>query len=159
MKQNPASLLAGSERSPIDGDSQLVKLLRARDWAMTPVGPPATWPPSLRTILRVLLSSRCAMWLGWGAELTFFCNEACLPLLGSRQAGALGSPARQVWGELWPQLAPGIERVVKQGQATADLELRLPLECGGQDSYQRLFCSPLPDESGAVSGVLCVAVE
>ena len=50
--------------------------LLAVDWAATGVGPPAGWPRSLTTAVRILLTSRFAMWMAWGADLTFFCNAA-----------------------------------------------------------------------------------
>ena len=40
------------------------------------------WPQSLKTIVRVMLDSRYAMWMLWGPELTFFCNDAYLPTVG-----------------------------------------------------------------------------
>jgi hypothetical protein len=30
----------------------------------------------LTTAVRILLTSRFAMWMAWGADLTFFCNAA-----------------------------------------------------------------------------------
>ncbi len=50
--------------------------LLAVDWAATGVGPLAGWPPSLVTVVRILLTSRFAMWMAWGPDLTFFCNDA-----------------------------------------------------------------------------------
>ena len=32
------------------------------------------WPQSLKTIARVMLDSRYAMWMLWGPDLTFFCG-------------------------------------------------------------------------------------
>ena len=58
------------------GSSQLAALMRAKDWSATPLGPADAWPHSLRTIVRILLTSRFAMWMGWGPELTFFYNDA-----------------------------------------------------------------------------------
>ena len=31
---------------------------------------------ALRTVVRILLTSRYAMWMGWGPELTFLYNDA-----------------------------------------------------------------------------------
>ena len=40
------------------------------------VGLPEAWPRSLTTAVRILLTSRFAMWMAWGEDLTFFCNAA-----------------------------------------------------------------------------------
>ncbi|HZP22929.1 MAG TPA: hypothetical protein VFB04_05750, partial [Terriglobales bacterium] len=53
------------------GGGELGSLVREFDWAHTPLGDPANWPQSLKTIVRVLLTSRFAMWMGWGPDLTF----------------------------------------------------------------------------------------
>src|SRR4051794_8253060 len=40
------------------------------DWAATPLGPPERWPQSLASVVRIMLTSRFSMWMGWGPELT-----------------------------------------------------------------------------------------
>ena len=61
--------------------------MRALDWSQTPVGPIEGWPQSLKTVVRIMLDSRYAMWMGWGPELTFFCNDAYLPTVGDKRRG------------------------------------------------------------------------
>ena len=58
------------------GGGEMSERTRAFDWSKTPLGPVAGWPQSLRTIVRIMLDSRYAMWLGWGPDLTFFYNDA-----------------------------------------------------------------------------------
>ena len=50
--------------------------LLAVDWEATPLGPLEDWPNSLQTAVRTVLASRFSMWMAWGPELTFFCNDA-----------------------------------------------------------------------------------
>ena len=38
---------------PFPGDSEMAALMRAFDWAATPIGPPELWPQSLRTSLSI----------------------------------------------------------------------------------------------------------
>ena len=46
------------------------------------------------------------MWIGWGPELTFLYNDAYAHMtLGAKHPWALGRPAREVWAEIWPQIA------------------------------------------------------
>ncbi len=40
--------------------------IRAVDWSKTPLGEPGQWPRSLKTIVRMMLDSRYAMWMLWG---------------------------------------------------------------------------------------------
>ncbi len=132
------------------------------DWADTPLGPPATWPQSLRSIVHVVLTSRFSMWMAWGPELTFFCNEKYRhDTLGAKYPWALGRPAAEVWAEIWSDIGPRIETVLQTGVATWDESLLLLLERNGyrEETYHTFSYSPLSDENSDVSGLLCVVSE
>ena len=73
-------------------------LMAVYDWYASPLGPTGTWPQSLRTAVSIMLSSRYAMWMVWGPELTFFCNDAYRPTLGVKHSWALGSALRRSLG-------------------------------------------------------------
>ena len=45
-------------------------LMRGHDWAATPVGPPQGWPQTLKTTVRLMLTSRHPMFIWWGEALT-----------------------------------------------------------------------------------------
>jgi PAS domain S-box-containing protein len=132
------------------------------NWTTTPLGDPVLWPQSLRTAVSILLSSRFPMWMAWGPELTFFCNDAYRrDTLGSKYPWALGRPASEVWAEIWGDIGPRIESVLATGQATWDEALLLFLERSGytEESYHTFSYSPLRDDSGARVGMLCVVSE
>jgi hypothetical protein len=132
------------------------------DWAATPLGPIEAWPHALLGVIRVLLTSRFAMWMAWGPELTFLCNDAYRrDTLGQKYPWALGQPARDVWAEIWPEIAPRIETVLSTGQATWDEALMLVLERSGypEETYHTFSYSPLAGDDGAIQGMLCVVSE
>lgn len=136
--------------------------LLAVDWSTTPLGPPETWSRSLATIVPVLVSSRFSMWMAWGPELTFFCNEAYRrDTLGKKYPWALGRPAREVWAEIWTDIGPRIETVLRTGVSTWDDSLLLFLERSGyvEETYHTFSYSPLTDDNDAISGMLCVVSE
>ena len=137
-------------------------LMRQLDWSATPLGPPETWSQSLRTIVRVLLTSRYAMWMGWGPQLTFMYNDAYAAMtLGAKHPWALGRPSSEVWSEIWPEIGPRIEKVLTTGEATWDSSLLLFLERNGypEETYHTFSYSPLSDDDGSVQGHLCVVTE
>ena len=69
-------------------------LVKAFNWASTPLGDSSAWPDCLKTIVRMLLSSKFAMWMAWGPELTFIYNDAYhRSTLAQRHPWALGKPA------------------------------------------------------------------
>ena len=132
------------------------------DWAATPLGPVDAWSNALSTVVRVLLTSRFAMWMAWGPELTFLCNGAYRrDTLGQKYPWALGRPAREVWAEIWPEIGPRIQTVLSTGQATWDEALMLILERSGypEETYHTFSYSPLADDDGAIAGMLCVVSE
>ena len=67
--------------------------MRAFDWTKTPLGAPDRWPQSLKTVVRIMLDSRYAMWMLWGPDLTFFCNDAYLPTVGTSDGQLLAPSA------------------------------------------------------------------
>src|ERR1700761_5723115 len=89
------------------GSGEMVRRTREFDWSKTPVGPVAEWPQSLKIAVRIMLGSRYAMWLGWGAEFTFFYNDAYARMtLGPKHPWALGRPAREGWWGGWGGTGP-----------------------------------------------------
>jgi len=135
--------------------------MREKDWSATPLGPPEDWPQSLKTVIRIMLSSRYAMWMAWGPDLTFFCNDAYRPTLGVKAGWALGVTARKVWAEIWKDIGPRIDHVLATGEATWDEGLLLFLERSGypEETYHTFSYSPVPDDDGAIAGMLCVVTE
>ncbi len=144
------------------GGGEVARDLLAVDWEATPLGAPDAWPSSLQTMVRVILTSRFSMWMAWGPELTFFCNDAYRrDTLGKKYPWALGKPASAVWEEIWPEIGPRIETVIATGRATWDEDLLLFLERSGyqEETYHTFSYSALPDENGRTAGMLCVVSE
>ncbi|MCC6830935.1 MAG: response regulator, partial [Thermoleophilia bacterium] len=140
----------------------MASVIARHDWGATSLGPMDTWSGELRSLLRVLLTSRFSMWLGWGPDLAFFYNDAYRrDTLGMKHPWALGRPAREVWAEAWDELSPRIDHVMAEGLATWDEALELRLERGGypEETYHTFSYSPIPADDGSVQGLLCVVTE
>jgi PAS domain S-box-containing protein len=101
------------------------------------------------------------MWMLWGPELTFLCNDAYRPTLGVKDAWALGKRSDKVWEEIWADIGPRIDRVLRTGESTWDEALLLFLERSGfrEETYHTFSYSPLADDDGAIVGMLCVVTE
>jgi signal transduction histidine kinase len=143
------------------GGGEAGERLRAFDWSSTPLGDPRCWPQSLKTIVRVMLDSRYAMWMLWGPELTFFCNDAYLPTVGIKRDWVLGARSDRVWEEIWPDIGPRIRQVLTRGEATWDEALQLFLERSGfpEETYHTFSYSPVYDDDSHIAGMLCVVTE
>jgi hypothetical protein len=57
-----------------------------------------------------MLDSRCALWMLWGPQLTFLCNDAYLPTVGIKRDWVLGARSDLVWEEICPDIGPRIQQ-------------------------------------------------
>jgi signal transduction histidine kinase len=146
----------------VHGGGVLSRLVRDFDWSKTPLGPIEDWPQSLKMAVRILLTSRFPMWMSWGPELTFLYNDAYARMtLGKKHPWALGRPSWEVWKEIWDDIGPRIEGVLRTGEPTWDDALMLFLERSGyrEETYHTFSYSPLSNEEGKIAGHLCVVTE
>jgi hypothetical protein len=64
------------------GGGEMGALTRVYDWTKTPLGAPIGWPQSLKTAVRLLLTSQHPMFIWWGPELIQFFNDAYRQTMG-----------------------------------------------------------------------------
>ena len=141
--------------------SEMGQAIQDFDWASTSLGPIADWPEGLRLAVAVCLSSRFPMLVTWGPDLIKIYNDGYRPMLGKhKHPGALGSPARKVWPEIWEHIGPLFESVMTTGVPTLETNQELVLERNGypEECFFTFSFSPLFDR-GEIGGVLCVASE
>ena len=142
----------------LKGGGQMGALMRAHDWSATPLGPCDSWPPTLKTVLRLLLTSNHPMSVFWGPGLIQFYNDAYSEVIGpERHPNILGCPGRENWAEIWHIIGPDIEQLMAGGDATWYEDRLVPLTRNGskQDAWWTYGYSPVEDESG-VQGVLVI---
>jgi PAS domain S-box-containing protein len=139
------------------GDSELSALMRARDWTHSPLGPPAHWPESLKTCVRIVLTSRQAMFVWWGDQLINMYNDAYKAIVGGKHPEALGQPASVVWREIWDQVGPRAETAMRRNEGTYDEALLLIMERYGypEETYYTFSYSPVPNDQGGTGGIIC----
>jgi PAS domain S-box-containing protein len=145
----------------LSGGGELGRLIRAKDWSTTPLGPPETWPQSLRTSVSTCLNCSFPLLIWWGPQLVKIYNDAYADILAEKHPRALGSPGREVWPEIWDTIGPMLSRVMEAGEAFPAKDLRLDLHRKGypEECYFSFSYSPIRDESGRVAGVFCPVIE
>ena len=140
------------------GGGEMGALMRAYDWSASPLGPPETWPQSLRTAVRILLNTNHPMFIWWGEGLIQFYNDAYSQTMGpERHPSALGQGGRECWAEIWDIVGPQIEQVMSGGGATWHENQLIPVTRHGrlEQVYWTYGYSPI-DEDNGVGGVLVV---
>src|SRR5262249_15958893 len=96
----------GTTTSFLTGGGELGALIRGFDLPSASLGPPANWPQSLRTAVRIMMNSLQPIWIGWGEKFIYLYNDAYKSIIGGRHPSALGRPAAEVWPETWSQIGP-----------------------------------------------------
>jgi PAS domain S-box-containing protein len=140
------------------GGGEMGALIRAHDWRNTVLGAPEGWPSTLKTTIRLILSSKHPMFIWWGDDLIQFYNDAYRQTLGpERHPSALGQPGRVCWEEAWDLIGHDIERVMAGDGMVWHEDRLVPLTRFGerQDVWWTYGYSPLEDESG-IRGVLAI---
>ncbi len=135
--------------------------IRSFDWSKTPLGPIDRWPQSLKTAVRIMLTSRQPFWLGWGPTLIKLYNDAYKSIVGGKHPAALGQPASVVWREIWPEIGPMLETAMKGVEGTYVEEQLLIMERNGyaEETYYTFSYSPIPDDDGRAGGIICANTE
>jgi len=134
-------------------------LTATQNWSATPVGAPATWSPTLQTLVDVVLGAKQPMFLAWGTELTLLYNEGYAEILGRKHPAAMGQPFLQVWSEIRSDLVPIVDRALAGGSVHMD-DIGLVLERHGfpEEAHFAFSYTPVHD-AGGVAGFLCVCSE
>lgn len=139
------------------GGGETGELMRSIDWSRTPLGDPKDWPLSLKTCVRIILTSRQPMFVWWGKDLINLYNDPYRAILGGKHPKALGEPAAVVWREIWDQVKPRAMTAMEQNEGTYDEALLLIMERNGyrEETYYTFSYSPIPNDQGETSGIIC----
>jgi len=131
------------------------------DWAATPVGPMASWSPTLRGALDVTMNTRFPVVLLWGPKFVCLYNEAYGEMIADKHPAALGRPAREVFSEAWHTIGPLMESVLAGEGPTWTEDAPVPLHRHGflQEAYFTFSYSAVRDAEGVVEGVMDIAAE
>jgi PAS domain S-box-containing protein len=143
------------------GDGEMATRMRELDWSATPLGPVERWPQALRTSVRTVLDSACAMAICWGSDFAYLYNDAYMPVIGIKHPMALGRPCREVFPEASHIVDILYGGIVRERKARFLVDLPTPMHRGNylEDTYFTTSLSPLPDDSGNVGGVLGTTLE
>jgi signal transduction histidine kinase/CheY-like chemotaxis protein len=137
------------------GSGEMAARIRAYPWSRTRLGPLESWSQTLRTYVRIMLTSRQAMWIGWGEELIGLYNDAYCELLGVKH-GPLGRPAAATWSQIWDRVRPSVQKTLYSGQGTYEEAMPLLLDRRGflEEAAYTISNSPIVGEQGRAVGVL-----
>lgn len=139
------------------GGGEMGQRMREYDWSKTPLGPIETWPQSLRTCVRIMLTSRQPIWIGWGKELIKLYNDPYKDIVRGKHPWALGTPASIVWKDIWKDIAPMLRTVMEEDEGTYVESALLIMERNGypEETYYTFSYTPIPGDNGGTAGMIC----
>jgi PAS domain S-box-containing protein len=141
-------------------DGEVRTLAGSIDWSRSPLGHPDSWPAPLATAFGMVLDSAFPMFVAWGPELGFLYNDSYARILGDKHPAALGRPFQRIWSEIWPDIAPIIERALSgKSSYFEDLPLTVLRKGYLEHSFFTFSYSPLHDVDGSVGGMYCTVIE
>src|SRR6266850_211733 len=150
---------------PSNPPGEMARRIREMDWSLTALGSSETWPQSLRLGVAMILASSFPMAIRWGPELVLIYNDAYRSILCDKHPRALGRPLREVWWEVYPELGP-LNEAILRGEREAFFAEDLPWTIQRQgtiveDARFTISYSPIPDEaaSNGIAGVLTTCIE
>jgi signal transduction histidine kinase len=137
------------------GGGETGALIRAHDWATSPLGLPQTWPVSLRVAMSICLGATLPSAIYWGPELRLLYNDAWARVSAGRRPWVLGQPAHVVWSDLWDIVGPHFAQVQDSGTGFSTFDQRLMMRRDGlaEATYWTYSLTAIRDETGAVAGV------
>jgi PAS domain S-box-containing protein len=144
----------------LNGGGEATDIILTFDWSATSMGPLATWPPSVRASLSLMLGSPVPIVTLWGEDGIMIYNDAYSEFAGGRHPTLFGSKVR----EGWPEVADFNDNIMKTCLAGGtlsyrDLELVLTRRGKPESGWMDLDYSPILGENGKPVGVMAVVVE
>jgi PAS domain S-box-containing protein len=142
------------------GDSEMAERCRHLDWSQTSLGPVEDWPEALRVVVRTILESPFATNLYCGDDHSLIYNDGYRHVLGAKHPRALGRPGREVWREIWNEVAPMFESMNNGGPWIYEEEARFVMERDQGPPGEAWFTfslSPIRDEGRIVAYLNIVA--
>src|SRR5882724_10241132 len=163
LRSTPMSFKTGNSKSPaaiaspedwLVGGGEMGKVIRAMDWAKTPLGPIDSWPQSLRTTVSLCLASNFPISLAWGPRHVQIYNDGYWPICGGKHPGSMGQDFSECWASAWPAIGEAFGRAL--GGETSFLEnQQMFLDRNGylEETFFTFSFSPIRDETGRVGGL------
>ena len=136
------------------GGGEMGKLVRSKDWSVTPLGPIDGWPQSLRTAVSICLASNFPISLAWGPHHVQIYNDGYWPICGGKHPHSMGQDFSECWASAWPVIGEAFEGAVSSETCYLENQ-RMFLDRNGylEETFFTFSFSPIRDESGGVGGL------
>src|SRR5215213_8251876 len=138
----------------LSGGGEMRKVVQAKNWAQTPLGPMESWPQSLRTTVSLCLASNFPISIAWGPQRVQIYNDGYWPICADKHPQSMGQDFQKCWFSAWPVIGDAFERA-SRGETCFLVNQRMFLDRLGylEETFFTFSFSPITDESGGVGGL------
>ncbi|MBG6234069.1 signal transduction histidine kinase [Pedobacter sp. CAN_A7] len=118
-------------------------------------------PEALRTAYSICLNCGFPSAIFWGEELSIYYNHEYAVILGDKHPAAFGTPAAQVYPEIWDTLSLQLNAITTNLKTLKLIDTLILLERHGyqEECYFDYTLSPLFDNRGNAVGIFNIAIE
>jgi PAS domain S-box-containing protein len=144
----------------MQAEPRMAQRVRSYDWGATALGPMASWPQALRTVVDITLSSNLPMVMAWGPDAQLIYNDAYAVFAGGRHPYLLGLNLLAAWPEV-VDFNRHVLDVALAGEPLSYKDQPMVLFRNGhaEDVWLDLDYTPLRDADGMPRGFLSIVVE
>jgi signal transduction histidine kinase len=136
------------------GGGVMARVIKDKDWSLTPLGPIESWPQSLRTTVSLVQASNSPISLVWGPGHTHIYNDGYWPICGDKHPASMGQDFRECWASSFSVLGEAYA-TAWAGRSAYFEKMRMFLDRFGflEETWFTFSFSPIADESGNVGGL------
>lgn len=134
------------------------QMMHIHDWQNNTIGTPDTWPPHLRTCIRILLTSVQPMFILWGEQFIHLYNDAFIPFAGKGHPSNLARPAAEIWPDQWPRISPIATAAIAEnaGSFIKSSYFLMKKDGDAEDISYAFSYSPILAPDNKVDGLICI---
>ena len=115
---------------------EMADRVSAFDWAATPLGPLENWPPSLKTVVDLMLRTPQPATLAVGSDRIFLYNDEAAQLYGSRHPAVFGTPLGQAFEHEFDQVTAFYDRVFAGESVHVPAQALDPAKTGALEVFE-----------------------
>jgi signal transduction histidine kinase len=136
------------------GGGEMAKVIKAKDWSTTALGPIESWRQSLRTVVSLAQASLSPISLAWGRGHVQIYNDGYWPICGEKHPVSMGQDFRECWASPWPAIGDPYDNAWA-GRSGYLEKSRMFLDRYGflEETWFTFSFSPITDESGGIGGL------
>jgi signal transduction histidine kinase len=143
-----------SSRAWLPDGGEMTKVIKATDWAKTPLGSMGSWPQSLRTTVTLVQASNSPISMVWGGGNVQIYNDGYWPICGAKHPTSMGQDFRECWASVFSVIGEAYA-TAWSGKSAYLESMRMFLDRYGflEETWFTFSFSPIMDESGGVGGL------